>query len=101
MIFVYLCIALYIITITWCFWDSKKWGEDMVDVDNIPNEAYKNYGRAFIIPDREPMTNADRIRAMTDEELAVWVSALSSIQYHIGADPHHWLDWLKQESEEK
>lgn len=46
-----------------------------------------------------PMSNADRIRTMTDEELAVWVSALSSIQYHIGADPHHWLDWLKQENE--
>lgn len=39
-------------------------------------------------------TNADRIRAMSDEELAVWIFT------------HHWndcsslLDWLKQEAEE-
>ena len=33
----------------------------------------------------QPITNADRIRAMTDEELANYQT---------------WLDWLKQEAEE-
>lgn len=37
--------------------------------DNIPTEAYKNYGRAFIVQNPKPMINADRIRSMTDEEL--------------------------------
>lgn len=46
------------------------------------------------------LTNADRIRAMTDEELAVWISALYTTQYHAGADPHFWLDWLKQEAKD-
>lgn len=46
------------------------------------------------------LTNADRIRAMSDEELAVWISALYTTQYHAGADPHFWLDWLKQEAKD-
>ena len=45
-----------------------------------------------------PRTNADRIRAMTDEELAVWISALYSVQYHAKASPHYWLDWLREEA---
>lgn len=59
----------------------------------------------------EPQTNADRIRAMSDEKLA-WFMAIN-----IGCDecrffatcqsapqdkacPEKWLDWLKQEEEE-
>ena len=38
--------------------------------DNISTEAYENYGRAFVIQDPKPITNADKIRSMTDEELA-------------------------------
>lgn len=34
-------------------------------------------------------TNADRIRAMTDEELAKWIYYISDIE-------HDWLEWLKQ-----
>ena len=30
-------------------------------------------------PDPVPMTNADRIRAMSDEELAVWLCGLFSV----------------------
>ena len=33
-------------------------------------------------------TNADRIRAMSDEELAAWLDELME---------HNWLDWLKRE----
>lgn len=52
------------------------------------------------------MTNADCIRAMTDEELAMWIacvttSALSVLS--LGSNKptktvFHWLDWLKQEA---
>lgn len=55
------------------------------------------------------MTNADRIRAMTDEELADWlkyerISVCPPDTGHIHcnisdicADKKCWLDWLKQE----
>ena len=41
-------------------------------------------------------TNADRIRAMTDEELAVWLAKNDP-----ECDPPEWwLDWLKQKVED-
>ena len=58
----------------------------------------------------QPITNADRIRTMTDEELADW---LKSIRYSWTCVPKDngnrcsvfkddcnacWLDWLKQEA---
>lgn len=51
-------------------------------------------------------TNADRIRAMTDEELAVKIEELCQytlLQIKTYAKPNgraEWLDWLKQEVEE-
>lgn len=39
----------------------------------------------------KPQTNADRIRAMTDEELAWWISDVQYIQ----RDPAEWEMWLK------
>lgn len=41
------------------------------------------------------MTNSDRIRSMTDEELAE-----ISAQYNISLDKDGWLEWLRAESEE-
>lgn len=42
-----------------------------------------------------PMTNADRIRAMTDEELAEWLfQAWHKSWYTL----QEWLDWLRQEA---
>ena len=41
----------------------------------------------------KPMTNADRIRRMTDEELADWL-----VMNGNGEDYKTWLDWLKQEA---
>ena len=52
------------------------------------------------------MTNADRIRAMTDEALAEWLIVVEkAILYHqptldLAALRKDWLDWLKQEVEE-
>lgn len=50
-----------------------------------------NYGEL------KPITNADRIRAMTDEELAhtLWLTAKGGIIGQRSEDA--WLDWLKQE----
>ena len=49
----------------------------------------------------KPITNADRIRAMTDEELANKMSGLESFALTCGGGwpPEKWLDWLRQEAE--
>jgi hypothetical protein len=39
-------------------------------------------------------TNADRIREMSDEELAEWASAITLEEF---GDKKDWLDWLKEE----
>lgn len=61
---------------------------------------------------KKPLTVGDRIRAMTDEELADWlkyerISVCPPDTGHIHcnisdicADRKCWLDWLKQEAEE-
>ena len=47
------------------------------------------------------MTNADRIRSMTDEEMAEWIAGDvlnlqgGSLEISLGA----WLNWLQQEEE--
>ena len=50
-------------------------------------------------------TNADRIRSMTDEELANWITLVmwgeeSSVSFLYAETPEEWLDWLKQEVKE-
>jgi len=57
-----------------------------------------------MMPIRNP-TNADRIRSMTDEELATWMNCMQSNAYHCGEfgrtnaaypfDNKAWNDWLK------
>ena len=52
-------------------------------------------------------TNADRLRAMTDEELATWIDRIQADAYERGMMEtpivdypniySEWLDWLKQE----
>lgn len=56
------------------------------------------------------MTNADRFRAMTDEELAEWMANKVDCQYcsvrsewcteSEASCRTNWLDWLKQEAKE-
>ena len=43
-------------------------------------------------------TNADRIRAMSDEELAAWMSECNA--YREYATASQWLPWLQQPAEE-
>ena len=45
-----------------------------------------------------PMTNADRIRAMSDEELADYLRWHNDLYSRNGMD---WLDWLKSPVEEE
>ena len=42
-------------------------------------------------------TNADRIRSMSDEELAAWMAECNA--YGERADASQWLPWLKQPAE--
>ena len=46
-----------------------------------------------------PPTNADRIRAMRDEELAAWMAECNA--YREYANASQWLPWLKQPAEEE
>ena len=48
-------------------------------------------------PDRKE-SNADRIRSMTDEELAKWIAndLIEPGYYKSGQCEEIWLDWLKQ-----
>ena len=57
----------------------------------------------------KPITNADAIRAMTDEELALYLDNVQGLAYINGFDsepirfyPNNygaWLDWLRQEAQ--
>lgn len=50
---------------------------------------------------RKPITKADCIRAMSDEELAGWLADHPVVSEYDENNPQHkaWLDWLKQEAE--
>lgn len=50
---------------------------------------------------RKPKTNADRIRSMSDEELAAWIAEHPVVAAYDNNNQQHrrWLDWLKQEAE--
>ena len=77
----------------------------LVETANRVLDEYKYNGKtirewADLIAN--PKTNADRIRSMTDEELAVKMSGLESFALTCGGGwpPEKWLDWLQQEAEE-
>lgn len=52
---------------------------------------------------RKPITNADRIRAMTDEELAEYLDGVCHDLWEMFVkDPQKmWLEWLRQEVEDE
>ena len=53
---------------------------------------------------KKPMTNADRIRAWNDHELAEtianFVSEIDNGDVRYSDDPNDWLKWLQQPAEE-
>ena len=77
----------------YCAWSQSE-------IVNCMNNGYPNYS---------PMRNADRIRSMTDEELAVWIAETAACsdwcilnkQCETKGDyeccVNVWLDWLKEE----
>ena len=57
-------------------------------------------GDNIICKDRK-LSNADKIRAMTDEELAEYLSETCADVWNMFVDPKQmWLEWLKQEVKE-
>lgn len=51
-------------------------------------------------PIKKPITNFDKIRAMSDEELAKKMSGLESFALTCGGawPPEKWLEWLRREA---
>lgn len=51
---------------------------------------------------QKPHTNGDRLRTMTDEELAKMINNFESFALMCGREwsTENWLDWLKQETVE-
>lgn len=45
----------------------------------------------------KPITNADRVRSMSDEELAEWLSCNCTGDGY-GNSSEDWLDWLREEA---
>ena len=70
------------------------------------HRLYTESEEKHIFAPSEPITNADRIRSMTDEELAKYLAWLEDPQacyewelYGNTEIISDWLEWLKQESE--
>ena len=73
-------------------------GGRIVRFDSEGNEVMDlDYGDYDAL--EKPQTNADRIRAMTDEELAEYLDGVCHDLWQMFVkDPRKmWLDWLKQE----
>lgn len=66
-----------------------KYNNDCTKVSRIEMENCTEYC---------PLTNADRVRSMTDEELAKWLNDRQAKTWYYGTwSKDAWLDWLKQE----
>jgi hypothetical protein len=70
--------------------DACSCGGDKSKCDFYPNVREE---------EKKPITNADRIRAMSDEELADWVWGAETDGRAYGPrGKKSWLDWLRQEA---
>lgn len=66
----------------------------MDEVKNYP--PYLDYPKSY-----KPLTNADRVRAMGDEELAAWaINEAPKIGFRYTSSETGLLKWLKQPAEE-
>ena len=78
------------------------------EVDDVPEQDWKVVMaiRKFISEIKQPITKADRIRAMSDEELAHFLSTRGcafvnqSNCFEMSCE-HCWEKWLKQPVEEQ
>ena len=75
---------------------AKRTRCDMAEIGRSPLAISACYGYEKGNP-----TNADRIRAMTDEELAAWLADHPVVSEYDENNPQHkaWLDWLRQEAQ--
>ena len=68
---------------------------------NSLHEAFLRVAKLPAVGEYRTATNADRIRAMTDEELAEWVWGVETSGRAYGPrGKKAWLDWLKEEASE-
>ena len=66
----------------------------MDEVKNYP--PYLDYPKSY-----KPLTNADRVRVMSDEELAAWaINEAPKIGFRYTSSETGLLKWLKQPAEE-
>lgn len=70
-----------------------------VDFDHTDNITFhtKHGKEVRFVKDKDVRSNGDYIRSMSDEDLAVWISALYTTQQYAKADPRTWRDWLQQD----
>lgn len=92
----------------------EQWDEVFAKVDNMPAEELEKIIAEAARKAGVLQTNADRIRAMSDEELAEWILLGPTIGYFAVCPPgtkdgedcptspceQCWLDWLKSPVEE-
>lgn len=81
--------------------------ENCIFVDEpLEKDPCRECNRAFLaqrikpnfVSKHKPKTNADRIRTMSDKELARFLTYQT--ESCLSADGNGWLDWLKQETKE-
>lgn len=85
---------------------KENGNDDSAGVNNILRRGMRIIRKArALIGDKKPMTNGDRIRAMSDEELVKFfeknVDCCGCMLYGdcTGPCPENWLNWLKQPAE--
>ena len=87
--------------------ETKEWEqrpEPFITIECETEEDFEFIGTAVafykkhLAEQEKPQTNADRIRAMSDEELAENMSDWQD--WGGGLGPKKWLEWLKQPAEE-
>ena len=83
-------------------------GKDCSGCKHLNERGYCEFTACIIpctvratIPEVKPQTNADRIRSMSDEELAEWASIVehNAAATNSGWLSSKWLDWLRKEWE--
>lgn len=107
------CVSSCIINVTRDFlewlelWFKTKYGIELTCNNDGSILWAKNY-REYLDIERDcdhysPMTNADRIRSMTDEELADFLVTVETYGYHDQSisGTYEMNEWLRAESEEK
>lgn len=68
------------------------------DENSVTVEQRKGICRTCNGSGKKEQTNADRIRNMSDEELAVWMDECNA--YREYANASQWLPWLQQPAED-